>query len=124
MSETSNTPEYDKFKARCIEAVEGMKFFDQPVQDMTAEELLVVVGHLVTENVRLQPWIPIAAQLPDRNVNVLIHIPVADEKTCIASLDEGGMWFSTDPTADAYSLGEDGAPTHWMPLPAPPSDGK
>jgi len=53
MDETSNTPEYDKFKARCIAAVEGIKFFDQPVQDMTAEELLVVVGHLVTENVRL-----------------------------------------------------------------------
>ena len=53
MEEASNTPEYDKFKARCIAAVEGMKFFDQPVQGMTAEELLVVVGHFVTENVRL-----------------------------------------------------------------------
>lgn len=54
MDTTSNTPEYDKFKARCIAAVEGMKFFDQPVQDMTAEELLVVVGHLIGENDRLK----------------------------------------------------------------------
>jgi hypothetical protein len=53
MDETSNTPEYDKFRRRCLDAVEGMKFFDQPVQDMTAAELLVVVGHLVAENVRL-----------------------------------------------------------------------
>jgi hypothetical protein len=53
MDETSHTTEYDKFRRRCLDAVEGMKFFDHPVQDMTAEELLVVVGHLVTENVRL-----------------------------------------------------------------------
>jgi hypothetical protein len=53
MSETSNTPEYDKFRRRCLDAVEGVRFFDRPVQDMTTEELLVVVGHLVTENVRL-----------------------------------------------------------------------
>jgi hypothetical protein len=69
-------------------------------------------------------WIPVTERLPDRNVNVLIYIPAADERTYIASLDEGGMWFSTDPAADAYSLGEDGAPTHWMPLPALPTDGK
>jgi len=81
-------------------------------------------ARLVSAAIKHRDWIPVAERLPARNVNVLIHIPVADEKTYIASLDEGGMWFSTDPTADAYSLGEDGAPTHWMPLPAPPSDGK
>ena len=67
-------------------------------------------------------WIPVMERLPDRNVNVLVYIPASEEKTFIASLDEGGMWFSTDPTADAYSLGEDGAPTHWMPLPATPNE--
>lgn len=65
-------------------------------------------------------WIPVSERLPDRNVYVLVFIPAAAEKTYIASLDEGGMWFSSDPTADAYSLGEDGAPTHWMSLPEPP----
>jgi hypothetical protein len=34
-------------------AVEGMMFFGEPVQDMDAEQLLLVIGHLVTENVRL-----------------------------------------------------------------------
>jgi hypothetical protein len=81
-------------------------------------EVLLPKGYEMT--ITPQPWIPIAEQLPDRNVNVLIYIPAADEKTYIASLDEGGMWFSSDPTADAYSLGEHGAPTHWMPLPEPP----
>ena len=71
-----------------------------------------------------QPWIPVSERLPDRNVNVLVYIPVSEERTFIASLDEGGMWFSSDPTADAYSLGEYGAPTHWMPLPAPPQTDK
>jgi hypothetical protein len=70
------------------------------------------------------PWIPVSERLPDRNVNVLVCIPAADEKIYIASLDEGGMWFSSDPAADAYSLGEHGAPSHWMPLPAPPREDK
>ena len=69
-------------------------------------------------------WISVTERLPAWNVNVLVYIPASEEKTFIASLDEGGMWFSSDPTADAYSLGEDGAPTHWMPLPEPPSDDK
>jgi hypothetical protein len=64
-------------------------------------------------------WIPVSERLPARNVNVIVSIP-SHEELFIASLDEGGMWFSSDPTADAYSLGEDGAPTHWMPLPEPP----
>lgn len=69
-------------------------------------------------------WIPVTERMPDRNANVLVWIPSGNDRTFIASLDEGGMWFSSDPTADAYSLGEDGAPTHWMPLPAPPADAK
>jgi hypothetical protein len=64
-------------------------------------------------------WIPVSERLPARNVHVIVSIP-SHEELFIASLDEGGMWFSSDPTADAYSLGEDGAPTHWMPLPEPP----
>ena len=87
--------------------------------ECTALELRM---HAEIEGLREQvpQWIPVSERLPDRNENVLIYIPAAAEKTYIASLDEGGMWFSSDPTADAYSLGEDGAPTHWMPLPEPP----
>ena len=36
------------------DAVEGMKFFDEPVQDMDAESLLRVIGYLVVENRRLE----------------------------------------------------------------------
>lgn len=32
------------------DAIEGMKFFDEPVQDMEAESLLRVIGYLVIEN--------------------------------------------------------------------------
>lgn len=65
-------------------------------------------------------WIPVSERLPDRNVYVLVFIPKSAGQTFIAQLDDGGMWFSSDPTADAYSLGEDGAATHWMSLPEPP----
>jgi DNA-directed RNA polymerase subunit RPC12/RpoP len=66
-------------------------------------------------------WISVTERLPDRYVNVLVYAPFSSERTYIASLTDGGMWFSSDPEADAYTLGEDGAPTHWMPLPAPPA---
>jgi len=76
-------------------------------------------------------WIPIGERLPDRNVNVLVSVqPGAGQEDSIgdevfvASLDEGGMWFSTDPLVDAYSLGEQGAPTHWMPRPRRPDPPK
>jgi len=35
-------------------AVEGMTFFGEPVQDMTAEQLLLLVGHLVTEKRQIE----------------------------------------------------------------------
>jgi len=43
----------ERLKAEWRAAVEGMMFFGEPVQDMEAEQLLLVIGHLVTENVRL-----------------------------------------------------------------------
>ena len=69
-------------------------------------------------------WIPVTERLPDRNIKILVFIPASEHQTYIASLEDGGEWFSSDPAADAYSLGEDGSPTHWMPLPAPPTDAK
>lgn len=82
-----------------------------------AEELLDRVAALEAAVPR---WISVSERLPEKNANVLVWIPTAAEKTFIASLDEGGMLFSSDPAADGYSLGEHGAPTHWMPLPPPP----
>jgi hypothetical protein len=43
----------ERLKAKWRAAVEGMMFFGEPVQDMTAPELRLVIGHLVTENKRL-----------------------------------------------------------------------
>ena len=36
------------------EAVEGMKFFGEPVQDMDAERLLLVIGFLSAEKRRME----------------------------------------------------------------------
>jgi len=146
MKETSNTPEYDKFRRRCLDAVEGMKFFDHPVQDMTAEELLVVVGHLVTENVRLQKtdyafqsklanditdaflerrWIPMSERRPPDGEDVLAYDPRVPDDDSIALLSfnsSSGVW--SCPCAREGDPAYCYEPTHWMPLPAPPMDGK
>jgi hypothetical protein len=44
----------ERLEAEWRAAVKGMMFFGEPVQDMTAEQLLLVIGHLVTENKRLE----------------------------------------------------------------------
>jgi hypothetical protein len=48
----------ERLKAEWRAAVEGMMFFGEPVQDMTSEQLLLVIGHLVTENIRLKHELP------------------------------------------------------------------
>ena len=58
----------ERLEAEWLAAVEGMMFFGEPVQDMTAEQLLLVIGHLVTERQRL------AVQLREREA-VAIRIP-------------------------------------------------
>jgi hypothetical protein len=58
----------ERLEAEWRAAVEGMMFFGEPVQDMTAAELRLVIGNLVTENKRL------ASQLREREV-VAIRIP-------------------------------------------------
>ena len=44
----------DELNAEWRQAVEGMKFFDEPVQDMEAESLLRVIGYLVVEKRRFE----------------------------------------------------------------------
>jgi hypothetical protein len=58
----------ERLEAEWRAAVEGMMFFGEPVQDMTAEQLLLVIGHLVTERKRL------ASELREREA-VAIRTP-------------------------------------------------
>jgi hypothetical protein len=58
----------ERLEAEWRAAVEEMMFFGEPVQDMTAPELRLVIGHLVTENKRL------ASQLREREA-FAIRIP-------------------------------------------------
>jgi hypothetical protein len=48
----------ERLKAKWRAAVEGMMFLGEPVQDMTSEQLMLVIGHLVMENVRLKHELP------------------------------------------------------------------
>jgi len=40
------------FNKECLDAIDGMTFFGDPVEKMTAQQLLVVVGHLWQEHLR------------------------------------------------------------------------
>ena len=67
-------------------------------------------------------WIPVTERLPEEGQRVLAYekpelIVVAEMHSRSVS---GGLWWSTDNGHTPYSV----FPAHWMPLPAPPTDGK
>jgi len=68
-------------------------------------------------------WIPVAERLPKEGQRVLAYekpdlIVVAEMHSRMPLV--GGIWWSTDNGYTPYSV----FPSHWMPLPAPPTDGK
>jgi len=64
-------------------------------------------------------WIPVTERLPDAGVDVLIWSPIDPQFTrfCVAAMDRiNGQHLWTSEYGDEM-------PSHWMPLPAPPTDG-
>jgi hypothetical protein len=79
-------------------------------------------GFVANYLAKTNSWIPVTERLPEEGQRVLAYerpelIVVAEMHSGSVS---GGLWWSTDNGHTAYSV----FPTHWMPLPAPPSDGK
>ncbi len=67
-------------------------------------------------------WIPVTERMPDNGVEVLTWNPTGPYQTVACWV--GNEWSSGDCRADAYDRFEEEGITHWMPLPAPPADGK
>ena len=61
-------------------------------------------------------WIPVDEALPEEGVPVLAFCPMIE--TQVAHLTEEGAWYWGTSGCLGYPA------THWMPLPAPPADGK
>ena len=61
-------------------------------------------------------WIPVTERLPEKHTAVLVHTDM--DGTHAASFD-GEEWFCDYGGAWLFPN-----VTHWMPLPAPPTDGK
>ena len=78
-------------------------------------------ARLVSAAIKDREWIPVTERLPEEGQRVLVYEKL--ELIVVAELSRsvsGGLWWSTDNGHTAYSV----FPTHWMPLPAPPTDGK
>lgn len=68
-------------------------------------------------------WIPVTERLPDEGQEVLVASPCPNSATPnidIASWSEEGQQWPVWREADCGHI----EPTHWMPLPAPPTDAK
>jgi hypothetical protein len=67
-------------------------------------------------------WIPVTERLPADGESVLVFDPLICEEDWIAQVVfSNGKWLS--PSEDCRTI-YDYAPTHWMPLPGPPSEAK
>lgn len=131
-----------EFEARCREAIRGAKFFDKPVDEMDAESLLVFAGYLTRESIRLRDvadraeserlrasiesfsprkterWIPVAERLPEWGVPVIGWFPGAAQSFECKLNEHDGVWSDCE---TGIHLHEHSRPSHWMPLPSPPS---
>jgi hypothetical protein len=96
----------------------------------TAQALGDVLDALEKER-KLKGWIPCADRLPEKDQEVLIYLDeneggmlelgYTSRITIAIYTGEGDEW-SRDWEADANAPIEDGCqPTHWMPLPEPPT---
>ena len=64
-------------------------------------------------------WIPVAERLPDDGTPVLV---VNDDGEMIVARYKDDDWYYKycNYDYDVWDYGENGIPTHWMPLPPPP----
>ena len=67
-------------------------------------------------------WISVKNCLPEPCVNVLCYFPIRDKnsKDCYPEMINIGE-LRADKKAFMFYRDEDAMPTHWMPLPSPPS---
>jgi hypothetical protein len=67
-----------------------------------------------------QPWISVKDRLPEEDEDVIVFTDEQGERGIhVASVDEDGVWCPSH--GDGWMFP---TVTHWMPLPAPPTDGK
>jgi len=95
---------------------------DQAIRDW----LHIAANHIAIHNMGITGcgrWIPVTERLPNRGEWVLAYGPHYSH--IVAECDRG-EWRSVyrDSETGEPWLREAGMVTHWMPLPAPPADGK
>ena len=87
-------------------------------------ELLAKYAALVSET----RWIPVTERLPEDHIAVAVFVQgdhPADRSVTVAHMFQGHWrcpYFGEEFLEDVSIVM--GRPTHWMPLPAPPTDGK
>ena len=64
----------------------------------------------------LPRWIPVSERLPEEDQNVVVH---TEDGTHVAAIDEDGVWYPSHGDGWMFPI-----VSHWMPLPAPPTDDK
>ena len=84
------------------------------------ERSFASAGSVANHAACMNSWIPVTERLPKEGQRVLAYekpdlIVVAEMHSRMPLV--GGIWWSTDNGYTPYSV----FPTHWMPLPAPPT---
>jgi len=75
-------------------------------------------GSVANSQAILDGWIPVTERLPDEEDRVLMYCPLLEPDEIVAATRyRSGLWVCDD----GQMLGAT-EPTHWLPLPAPPTD--
>jgi hypothetical protein len=67
-------------------------------------------------------WIPVSERLPEELEQVIVWMPDCPHHPC--GMDMGSCMTDSWGVSWMVSGGRSAFPTHWMPLPAPPTDAK
>ena len=101
-----------------------MKDFDIRIRN-GGDDAIAAASEFAMEAARLAHgfvplWIPVSKRMPGISERVLVFCPLLEPDEIIGSTRAAnGIWECDD----GQILGET-EPTHWMPLPAPPTDAK
>lgn len=81
-------------------------------------------GSVANYSAKPNGWIPVTERAPEDSKSVLLYLDHRDGcgSAAVGYYIDGEFWLYEDDNITCDSAGVDA--THWMPLPAPPTDGK
>ena len=91
---------------------------------LKSENAIAVSRQAIIDRLRAERrWIPVDERLPEDGNDVLVRYRYGHKTVCVVAYRVSGNDCWTMSVGDCFDFADEQA-THWMPLPAPPTDAK